>query len=214
MKGIRAILSDNWSLARDGLLSKSDSEMEAHQFRATAAELRTEVKQRRSAATERMRAERTQLQHEVDLVGQRVTQESLGLKDEVKGMFDDRRMETRMNRRKVENAIQELNYKIAVALNSEMRNEVEGLRFILTRRTVLALAGVFLTGLWTLRYVAYSRGEHEKVVKKMEVGAAVGDSESGGGERGVQERGGVDLSSSEISKRIERGDSPALVSLG
>lgn len=39
-------------------------------------------------------------------------------------------------------AIQELNYKITVALNSDSKSEIEGLRWVLTRRAALAIAGM------------------------------------------------------------------------
>jgi len=55
-------------------------------------------------------------------------------------MFNDRKMAVRMEQRTMESAIQELNYKITVALNSDSKSEVEGLRWVLTRRAALAIA--------------------------------------------------------------------------
>lgn len=115
-----------------------------------------------------MRTERTQLQHEVDILGQRVSQDMAALKEELKGMFDDRKMAVRMERRGAENSIQELNYKITLQLNSEMRSEVEGLRWVLTRRTVLALACIVVMSLATLRYAKYMERKQEQERKKME----------------------------------------------
>jgi hypothetical protein len=42
------------------------------------------------------------LQHEVDILNQRLAQESLALKNELKGMFDDRKMAVRMEQRSME----------------------------------------------------------------------------------------------------------------
>lgn len=206
-------------LARQGILSRADFEMDAHQFRAAAAELRTEVRQRRQASTERMRAERNQLQHEVDILSQRLSQEMLALKDEVRGMFDDRRMSTRAERRRVENAIQELNYKITVALNSEMRNEVEGLRFILTRRTVLGLGLVVLLSLAFLRASASAKKKGESAQGKGAEGGSgeggkPGDGAGHGEYRSDKDNGGNELTSQEIAKRVEEGENPGLISLG
>lgn len=53
------------------------------------------------------------------------------------------------------NQIQELNYKITVALNSDARSEVEGLRWIITRRAVTALVVVAVAILATLRFSSY-----------------------------------------------------------
>lgn len=54
---------------------------------------------------EKMRSERTHLQHEVDILNQRVTQETLNLKDELKGMFDDRKMAVRMEQRQAQSYV-------------------------------------------------------------------------------------------------------------
>ncbi len=51
-------------------------------------------------------------------------------------------MAVRMDQRAMESAIQELNYKITVALNSDSKGEVEGLRWVLTRRAALAIVGM------------------------------------------------------------------------
>lgn len=52
-----------------------------------------------------MRRERTLLTHEVDILNQKLTQELLTLKDDVKGMFDDRKMSVRMEQRAMESAV-------------------------------------------------------------------------------------------------------------
>ena len=52
-----------------------------------------------------MRRERTLLQHEVDSLNQKLTQELLTLKDDLKGMFDDRKMAVRMEQRAMESKV-------------------------------------------------------------------------------------------------------------
>ena len=89
-----------------------------------------------------MRSERAHLQHEVDILSQRVTQETMALKDQLRGMFDDRKMAVRTEQRAMESAIAELNYKITVAMGSDAKGEVEGLRWFLSRRAALAIAGM------------------------------------------------------------------------
>lgn len=49
-----------------------------------------------------MRRERTLLQHEVDILNQKLTQELIVLKDDLKGMFDDRKMSVRSEQRAME----------------------------------------------------------------------------------------------------------------
>ena len=139
MKAVRNLLATNLDIAREGLVSKSDVENETYLFRAASSELRTEVQNLRSATTTKMRAERAQLQHEVDILNQKMTQESMNVKDNLKGMFDDRKMAVRMDQREMESKIQELNYRITVSLNSDAKSDVEGLRWVLTRRAALAV---------------------------------------------------------------------------
>jgi hypothetical protein len=52
-----------------------------------------------------MRRERTLLQHEFDILNQKLSQELLTLRDDLKGMFDDRKMAVRMEQRAVESKV-------------------------------------------------------------------------------------------------------------
>lgn len=140
MKAIRDLLGENLELARDNLISKSDVENETYLFLAACSELRTSLQASRNAEIQKQRSQRAQLQHEVDILNQRMTQELAGLKDDLKGVFDDRKMSTKETQRSLDTAIQELNYQITVSLNSDGKSEVEGLRWILTRRAALAIA--------------------------------------------------------------------------
>ncbi|KAI9753030.1 MAG: hypothetical protein M4579_005372 [Chaenotheca gracillima] len=155
MKAVRSLLAINLDVAKEGLVSKSDVENETYLFRAACSELRTEIQNNRKAETDKMRTERAQLQHEVDILNQKLTQELLTLKDDLKGMFNDRRMAVRMEQRGMESSIQELNYKITVSLNSDMKSEVEGLRWVLTRRAAMAIATMAFLILGSLRYSSY-----------------------------------------------------------
>jgi hypothetical protein len=110
MKAVRGILISNMELAREGLVSKSNVENETYLFRAACSELKTELGNGRKAQMERMRTERAQLQHEVDILGQRLGQETGTLKDELKGLFDDRRMAVRQEQRLMETKVCSLSY--------------------------------------------------------------------------------------------------------
>ncbi|KAF2710704.1 hypothetical protein K504DRAFT_375578 [Pleomassaria siparia CBS 279.74] len=155
MKAVRGILTGNMELARHGLVSKSNVENGTYLFRAACSELKTEVGNTRKSETEKMRSERTQLQHELDILNQKLTQETASLKDEMKGLFDDRKMLVRQEQRTMDTKIQELNYKITVALNSDARSEVEGLRWVLTRRAAIAVAVSAFILFASLRYSSY-----------------------------------------------------------
>lgn len=74
-------------------------------FRAACSELKTEIENSRKAGEEKMRRERTLLQHEVDILNQKLSQELLTLKDDLTGMFNDRRMAVRMEQRSMESKV-------------------------------------------------------------------------------------------------------------
>lgn len=140
MKAVRALLAENLELAGNALISKSDVENETYLFLAACSELRTSLQASRNSEIETQRSQRAQLQHEVDILNQRITQELAGLNDDLKGMFNDRKMSTRETQRSLDTGIQELNYQITVSLNSDGKSEAEGLRWVLTRRAALAIA--------------------------------------------------------------------------
>lgn len=105
MKAVRTILTENMDLARRGLISKSNVENETYLFRAACSELKTEVQNNRKVEADKQRTQRAHLQHEVDILNQRVGQDAASLKDELKGMFDDRKMAVRMEQRNMDSKV-------------------------------------------------------------------------------------------------------------
>lgn len=139
MKAIRLMLSLNLDVAKEGLVSKSDIENESYLFRAACSELKTTLQATRHSETLKQRSQRAQLQHEFDILNQKVTQDLLTLREELKGLFNDRKLMLQEDKRKIDGKISELNYEITVLLNSDAKSEVEGLRWVLTRRAALAI---------------------------------------------------------------------------
>lgn len=160
MKGMRVLLADNMNIAQEALVNKSQVENETYLFRAACAELKTEITARRKSEQEKMRTERSQLQHEVEILSQKLGQESGNLKDELKGMFDDRKMSVRNEQREMESKIQRLNYQITVDLQADAKSEVEGLRWVMTRRVIIALGLVIIMVIGSLKL--YSNAVHEQ----------------------------------------------------
>ncbi|KAK3897335.1 hypothetical protein C8A05DRAFT_19875, partial [Staphylotrichum tortipilum] len=105
MKAIRRILASHLDGAQAGLVSKADVENETYLFRAACSELSAEVRNNRRAADEQLRQQRTLLQHEVDILAQRLNQELLTLTDSVRGMFNDRRMVVREEQKALESRV-------------------------------------------------------------------------------------------------------------
>jgi hypothetical protein len=105
MKAVRGLLTTNLEVAKEGLVSKSDVENEVYLFEAACSELRTEIENSRRAKEEKMRRERTLLQHEVEILNQKLNQELMVLKDDLRGMFNDRKMAVRTEQRTMESSV-------------------------------------------------------------------------------------------------------------
>lgn len=166
MKAVRGLLASNLDVAQAGLVSKSDVENETYLFRAACSELSTEVKNNRRVADEQLRQQRTHLLHEVDILTQRLNQELLTLNDNVRGMFNDRKMAVREEQKAVDSRIQQINYKISVMLNSDARSDIEALRWVLIRRSVLGILFMAVATLGTLRYATYVNHERQKEAER------------------------------------------------
>ncbi|KAK4106367.1 hypothetical protein N658DRAFT_460870 [Parathielavia hyrcaniae] len=167
MKAIRSLLATNLDVAQAGLVSKADVENETYLFRAACSELSAEVRNNRRVADEQLRQQRTLLQHEVDILAQRLNQELLTLNDSVRGMFNDRRMAVREEQKAVESRIQQINYKISVTLNSDARSDIEGLRWVLIRRSVLGIIFMAVLTLSTIRYTTYMGRKRQKEAERL-----------------------------------------------
>lgn len=139
MKAIRLMLAENLDLAKEGLVSKSDTENETYLFRAACSELRTTIQASRHTEAQRQRTQRAQLTHEADILNQKMTQDLLTLKEEMKAMFHNRKMAVQEDKRNLDGRISELNYKITVLLNGDAKSDVESLRWVLTRRAAMAI---------------------------------------------------------------------------
>jgi hypothetical protein len=215
MKSMRLLLNDNLEKARRALVSKSDVENETYLFSAACSELRTEVFARRTAIHEKMRMERDQLQHEVDILEQRLGQETAGMKDELRGMFDDRKMAVRNEQRYMESKVQELNYKITVNLQADSKSDVEGVRWVLTRRVILTLGIIVMMVVSSLKL--YSNSVHEKEQERkrrsrMRNSQTQTDDNNGGRGRGNGDDGMNGHGKGSVV--LNEGDNPAFVSLG
>ncbi len=115
--------------------------------------------------------------------------------------------------------IQELHYRITVALNSDARSEIEGLRWLLTRRAVFAIAISALMILATLRYSSYMTHTQEMDRKQMMSKAAQTDEPdaSGAHDRTADAEKSQSRSDSSAAAQVAlplAGESGGYVSLG
>ncbi|KAL6828459.1 hypothetical protein V8C40DRAFT_241123 [Trichoderma camerunense] len=162
MKAIRTILAHNLDMAQEKLVSKSDIENESYLFSAACSELSAEIKNNRRGQDEQIRQQRTHLQHEVDILTQTLNQELLTLNDNVRGIFNDRKMTVREEQKAAESAIQQINYKISIMLSSDSKSEIEGVRWILIRRSVVGILFMAILTLGTIRYATYVSHQRQR----------------------------------------------------
>ena len=171
MKGVRSLLGVNMDLARESLVSKSDVENETYLFRAACSELRTEILNLRRSTTSKQKSQLSHLQHTFDILSQRTTAELASLRDDLKGMLNDRRMDNRQNSQSLDSSIAEINYKIGVRLGGDAKSGVEGLRWVMTRRSAMAFGATVLMivgALWYGSVVVHERERKEKEKRRAE----------------------------------------------
>ncbi|KAM0264753.1 hypothetical protein ACHAQJ_000578 [Trichoderma viride] len=162
MKAVRTILAHNLDMAQESLVSKSNVENESYLFSAACSELSAEIKNNRRGEDEQIRQQRTHLQHEVDILTQTLNHELLTLNDNVRGLFNDRKMTVREEQKGAESAIQQITYKISIVLSSDAKSEIEGLRWILIRRSVVGILFMAILTLGTIRYATYVSHERQR----------------------------------------------------
>lgn len=159
----------------------------------------------------------------MDILSQRASQDSLALKDDLRGLLNDRKMSVSMQHQVRESAIQELNYKITVALNSGSKSEVEGLRWLITRRAVLAIVCMAGMVLGALRVASWRKEAREAEVarvkaeteKQKEGSSGGGGGGGGGGVHTVPSREmGTQTEEVMMMRSVEEGTGPSYVSLG
>ena len=124
-------------------------------------------------------------------------------------------MNVRMDQQAQDSAIQELNYKITVALGSESKSEVEGLRWGITKRAGLAILAIFVMGLASVSYRTHEREQDQQRPEAAAESSGKRDKGGGGG-------GGYTVPSREMGtqteevmmRSVEQGSGPSYVSLG
>ncbi|RPB18545.1 hypothetical protein L211DRAFT_843543, partial [Terfezia boudieri ATCC MYA-4762] len=183
---LRHLLHTHLTHAHNTLLSRSTFTSTIYLFRASSSELRSEISSLRATQLEKMRTERAQIQRDFELLNGRFMEELMVCGNEMRAMFNDRKMVNKSEQREVENKIQELNYKITVLMGSELKSEVEKLRWVTTRRGLIAIGvlAAFIVSLIKLSQNSHKR-EKESVQARIAADAAAehgnGHGHGGGG---------------------------------
>lgn len=130
------------ALARTGeqCVATATSENEAYLFEAACSELRNEIQMSRKSQSEQFRSDLARLQRDVDILQHGEVDESVNtLKVELDMEINERKNSTRVDENTVQLQIQELNNKIAIHINSDVKSEIERLRWQTTRRGLTAV---------------------------------------------------------------------------
>ena len=143
-------------------------EQETYLFRAACSELRTEIVNLRRSSTSKQKSGLAHLQHTFDILSQRTTSELAALRDELKGMLNDRRMDNQSSKQALDSAITELNYMISTSISSDAKSEIEGLRWVLTRRAAMTVGSMVVMLLLSLQYSRYTMHERAAEEKRKE----------------------------------------------
>ncbi|KAK9472060.1 uncharacterized protein V1510DRAFT_430753 [Dipodascopsis tothii] len=144
MKLIRGLLSRRLLNAKETLVSNAELENEKYLFEAACAEMRTELRNTRTGQASLSRSDVEALNRELAILQQHYQNEIESMRDEVNMDMNEHKNHHRYNEREMEMHIQELNNKITVLLNSELRISIEKLRWQTTRRGLTAIAFIAL----------------------------------------------------------------------
>ena len=133
-------------------------------------------------------------------------------------MLNDRRMASREQSQQRDSEISELNYRISARLIGDTRSDVEGLRWTLTRRAAIGIAGMAVLILGSLRYGSYRRHEMEVEAARRrgmeERGRREGGNGGGGGYAQQSREVGTQTSEDEGDVSLKAGEGVGYVSLG
>ncbi|KAK9466436.1 hypothetical protein V1512DRAFT_271421 [Lipomyces arxii] len=161
MKCVRGLLTEELLRAKETYLSTADMENEAYLFEAACSELRTEIQNSRKSQTLLAQTETAALQREYASAHEYTNEEISNMTNEVGMELNERKNSTKVDSRRTELQIQELNNRITIAISSDLRSEVESLRWQTTRRGLFTIGVVAVLILTALSY----RNESEQRAK-------------------------------------------------
>ncbi|KAK9488898.1 hypothetical protein V1527DRAFT_433179 [Lipomyces starkeyi] len=162
MKCMRGLLTDELLRAKETYLSSAEMENEAYLFDAACSELRTEIQNNRKSHALLAQTETAALQREF-LVLKRLFEEEIDyMKNEISMDLNERKNATKIDSRATELQIQELNNRITIAISSDLRSEVEALRWQTTRRGLFTIGVVAALILTALSYRNDGEQQHPK----------------------------------------------------
>jgi hypothetical protein len=115
------------------------SENEAYLFEAACSELKNDIQTARQTQSERYRTGLARLQREVEILQHEMDEIVNTLKVELDMEVNERKNATRAEENSIQLKTQEVNNRITININSDVKSEIEALRWQTTRRGLMAV---------------------------------------------------------------------------
>lgn len=162
MRAMRDILTHNLEECNEESISQSNADNEAYLFEAARSELKTEVQKLREIQSAEYSSNLARLQRDVEIAAQELNESITTMKSGIDLDINERKNTTRQDASLVDMKLQELNNRIQIDIVSDLKSEIEGLRWQTTRRGLTAVVVVLAALL-----IGISLGKkNEKSVKK------------------------------------------------
>uniref|UniRef100_A0A060T1X3 ARAD1C24508p n=1 Tax=Blastobotrys adeninivorans TaxID=409370 RepID=A0A060T1X3_BLAAD len=153
MLTIRDLLSRKLADAREKASPISAAENEAYLFEAACSEIRSDIQIARQTQAADFRSSVSRLQRDAEILQQEMAELMSSLKSEMEMDINDRKNATRAEESALDLRIQELDNRITIDIISDLKSQVEELRWQTTRRGLIAVllvaSGILLATTWT-----------------------------------------------------------------
>lgn len=170
MRAMRDILTERLEAVREESIAQAAADNEAYLFEAARSELRTEVQKLRELQSAEYGSSLARLQRDVEIAHQELNESITTMKSGIDLDINDRKNSNQQEASLVDMRLQELNNRISIDIVSDMKSEIEALRWQTTRRGLTAVTFVLAAML-----VGISLGKkNEKENKRKTVPVAKG----------------------------------------
>lgn len=148
MRTMQELIHELIATCKDRSVPISAAANEAYLFDAASSEVRNDISNYRLSETTMYRFGLARLQRDVEILVHEAAEMTNLLKSDLDIEVHERKNATRAEENIIQLKIQELNNKISTRLNSDLKSEIENLRWQITRRSLAAIAIIVAMFLW------------------------------------------------------------------
>lgn len=148
MRVIQELINDLVLTCKERAVPNSAAANEAYLFDAASSEVRNEIITSRQTQATTYRSGVARLQRDVEILEHIATEMTNLLKSDMDFEVHERKNAARGEENVIQLKIQELNNKISTRLNSDLKSEIENLRWQITRRSLAAIGVVAALFIW------------------------------------------------------------------